>query len=48
MLRLLVSQVSAECGDAVRSVAELSWPNMLDRVGGYWLRWLLEVDAECS
>lgn len=35
VLRLLVSQVRAECGDTECSGAELSWPNMLGWVGGY-------------
>lgn len=38
VLRLLVSQVCAECGDTECSGADLSWPNMLDWVGGYWRR----------
>lgn len=39
VVRVLVSHVCAECGDTECSGADLSWPNMLDWVGGYWQRW---------
>lgn len=38
VLRLLVSQGCAECGDTACSGADLSCLNMLDWVGGYWQR----------